>query len=72
MTGHDDYEANDFVLNLRPVYLREHDPTKYLSDPFLAPLATLARGSPEEREQSFAAALRLLARSEHPLARCGC
>ncbi len=66
--GHDDYEANDFVLNLRPIYLREHDPSEYLADPFLAPFATLARGSPQQREQSFAAALRLLGRSAHPLA----
>jgi hypothetical protein len=63
--GHDDV-SNGFILDLRVIYLREHDPAEFLHDPVLAPLAVLARGRRKARERSFSAALRLIRDSGHP------
>jgi hypothetical protein len=64
--GHDDLERFGFALDLRVIYLRERDPAEFLTSPELAPLAVLARGSGAVREQSLAAAFRLLKNSSHP------
>jgi hypothetical protein len=64
--GHDDLEQFGFALDLRVIYLREHDPAEFLGSPELAPLAVLARGSRAVRERSLAAAFRLLKNSSHP------
>jgi hypothetical protein len=63
--GHDDVR-NGFLLDLRIMYVRERDPTEFLADPVLAPLAVLARGRRTRREHSFGAALRLIRDSGHP------
>lgn len=65
--GHDDLR-NGFILDVRVTYLREQDPADFLSDPVLAPLAVLARGTRKQRERYFAAALRLIRDSAHPWA----
>ena len=65
--GHDDPDTNGFSLVLNPVYLRERDPGEFLNDPFLAPFAALARGSPAERERSLRAAITVLRECGHPL-----
>jgi hypothetical protein len=64
--GHDDLERFGFALDLRVIYLRERDPAEFLTSPELAPLAVPARGSGAVREQSLAAAFRLLKNSSHP------
>jgi hypothetical protein len=68
VSGHDDLAANGFALELRVVYLRNHDPAEYLRSPVSAPFAALARGTPAERERSLARALTLLRTSGHPSA----
>jgi hypothetical protein len=65
--GHDELSTRGFALDLKPVYLREHAPDEYLSDPFLALFAALARGSPAVREQSLAAAIKVVENSGHPM-----
>jgi hypothetical protein len=64
--GFDDLPTFGFALDVRVIYLREHDPAEFLTDPQLAPFAVLARGSRAVREKSLAAAFRLLAESRHP------
>jgi hypothetical protein len=68
VTGHDDPATHGFSLELRLIYLREHEPGEYLADPFLAPFAVLARGSRTMREKALGAAIRLLSGCGHPLA----
>jgi hypothetical protein len=58
--GYDDLERFGFLLDVRVVYLREHDPADFLKDPLLAPFAVLGRGSRKIRAQSLGAAMRLL------------
>jgi hypothetical protein len=65
VSGHDD-PGNGFTLDLKVLYLREHDPADFLSHPVLAPLAVLARGSPQEREQTLLKAFHLIRSSGHP------
>jgi hypothetical protein len=67
--GHDDLDRFGFVLDVRVIYLRQYDPAMFLADPLLAPFAVLARGSRAVREQSLAAALRLLRDSGDPRVR---
>ncbi len=64
--GHD-RPSSGFTLDLNVVHLRERNSSDYLTDPVLAPLAALTRGSAAEREQAFAAALRLIRDSGHPM-----
>jgi hypothetical protein len=59
-------KTRGFALDVRVIYLREHDPAEFLADPLLAPFAVLARGSRAVREASLAAAFRVLAESRHP------
>jgi hypothetical protein len=66
VTGYDELERLGFALDIKVVYLRDCDPQEFLSNPVLAPLAVLARGSQAEREQSLGAALRLIRDSGHP------
>ena len=64
--GYDDLDRFGFALDVRLVYLRDHDPAEFLADPIWAPFAALARGTRVEREQSLGAAIRLISNSEHP------
>jgi hypothetical protein len=66
--GYDAFDTRGFSLDVRPVYLRERIAEEFLKDPFLAQFAALARGSPAVREQSLAAAIRLLLQCGDPLA----
>lgn len=66
LEGFDDFETYGFRLDVRAIYLRDHDPKEFLGDPFLALFAALARGSRAVREESLGAAFRLLRTSNHP------
>ena len=66
--GYDVFDTRGFILDVRPVYLRDRTAEEFLTDPFLAQFAALARGSPAVREQSLAAAIRLLLQCGDPLA----
>jgi hypothetical protein len=61
--GYDDLEQYGFALDLKVIHLFEHDPSEYLADPMLAPLAVLARGDRQDRVRSLTAAGRLLQES---------
>jgi hypothetical protein len=67
--GFDDQERYGFTVDVRAVYLRDHEPAEFLNDVLLAPFAVLARGSPAEREQALAAAIRFLRDCDDPRAR---
>jgi predicted transposase YdaD len=69
VNGFDDLETFGFAIDVRVIYVREHDPAEFLSDPVLAPFAVLARGSRADREKSLAAAMRLLRDSPPSLVR---
>jgi len=64
--GYDDLPTFGFALDVRVIYLREHDPAEFLANPVLAPFAALGRGSPALREEALGAAIRLLRDSDHP------
>jgi hypothetical protein len=64
--GYDDVKTFGFALDVRVRYVRDHEPWEFLSNPVLAPFAVLAQGSRSQREQSFAAAIRLLRDSDLP------
>lgn len=68
VSGYNVFDTRGFILDVRPVYLRGHTAEEFLRDPFLAQFAVLARGSPAVREQSLAAAIRLLLQCGDPLA----
>ncbi len=64
--GFDVLDTRGFAIDVRVIYLREHDPGEFLADAILAPFAVLAKGSRVVREESLAKAFRLLAESQHP------
>jgi hypothetical protein len=64
--GHDEPAAKHFWLGLAVVYARDLDPEWCLSEPSLAPLAPLGRGSPAERAQHYKNALRTIQKHDGP------
>jgi len=60
VTGFDNYEQNDFAVNLDVLYLRDADPDQFMDDVNFAPLALLRRIDPAEKVKVAARVIEMI------------